>query len=82
MNLLFSPGGYYADYLSIGVGPGKLLSYGVFPQGTDSVNTCLLEDEGFTMVQILSRLWIKIILLRTYSTHGTQVLTICSRSME
>lgn len=43
MNLLFAPGGYYADYLSIGVGYGKLLSYGVFPQGTDSVNTCLLK---------------------------------------
>lgn len=43
MNLLFASGGYYADYLSIGVGYGKLLSYGVFPQGTDSVNTCLLK---------------------------------------
>ena len=28
---------------SIGVGYGKLLSFGVFPQGTDSVNTCLLK---------------------------------------
>lgn len=43
MNLLFAAGGYYDDYLSIGVGSGKLLSYGVFPQGTDSVNTCLLK---------------------------------------
>ena len=43
MNLLFAPGGYYDDYLNIGVGSGKLLSYGVFPQGTDSVNTCLLK---------------------------------------
>jgi hydrogenase large subunit len=40
-NLLFNT--YYSDYFSIGVGSGKLLSYGVFPQGTDSVNTLLLK---------------------------------------
>jgi hydrogenase large subunit len=40
-NLLFNT--YYSDYFSLGVGPGKLLSYGVFPQGTDSVNNLLLK---------------------------------------
>ncbi len=40
-NLLFNT--YYADYKTHGVGPGKLLSYGVFPQGTDSVNSFLLK---------------------------------------
>jgi hydrogenase large subunit len=44
MDLLFKAGtGYYKDYLNIGAGSGKLLSFGVFPQGTDSVNTCLLK---------------------------------------
>jgi hydrogenase large subunit len=44
MDLLFKPvTGYYKDYLSLGVGSGKLLSYGVFDQGTDSLNNYLIK---------------------------------------
>ena len=55
--LLFSTG-YYDDYFSIGVGPGKLLSYGVFPQGTDSVNTRLLKRgiyDGTSVVPVMDQ---------------------------
>ena len=55
--LLFSTG-YYDDYFSIGVGSGKLLSYGVFPQGTDSVNTRLLKRgiyDGTSVVPVMDQ---------------------------
>jgi hydrogenase large subunit len=58
MNLLFGTSGYYSDYSSIGVGPGKLLSYGVFPQGTDSVNTSLLKRgiyNGTSIVPVMDQ---------------------------
>ena len=55
--LLFSSG-YYDDYFSIGVGPKKLLSYGVFPQGTDSVNSLLLKRgiyNGTSVVPVMDQ---------------------------
>ena len=56
-NLLFNTG-YYNDYFSIGVGPGKLLSFGVFPQGTDSVNNLLLKRgiyNGTSVVPVMDQ---------------------------
>ena len=55
-NLLFNT--YYSDYFSLGVGPGKLLSYGVFPQGTDSVNSLLLKRgiyNGTSVVPVMDQ---------------------------
>ena len=56
VNLLFNT--YYSDYFSLGVGPGKLLSYGVFPQGTDSVNSLLLKRgiyNGTSVVPVMDQ---------------------------
>ncbi len=42
LDLIFSST-YYEDYHSIGAGSGKLLSYGVFRQGTGSTNDMLIK---------------------------------------
>jgi hydrogenase large subunit len=55
-NLLFNT--WYPDYFSIGAGPGKLLSFGVFPQGTDSVNNLLLKRgiyNGSSVVPVMDQ---------------------------
>ncbi len=41
MQLVFNT--YYSDYFSLGVGSGRLLSYGAFRQGTGSVGNLLIN---------------------------------------
>lgn len=41
MQLVFNT--YYSDYFSLGVGSGRLLSYGAFRQGTGSVGNLLMK---------------------------------------
>jgi hydrogenase large subunit len=52
MTLLFNT--YYSDYFSIGAGCGKLLAYGVFPQGTESVNNLLLKRGIYNGTSIIN----------------------------
>ena len=47
---------YYPDYYAIGVGSGKLLSYGVFRQGTGSINNMLIKRgiyDGSSVVDVM-----------------------------
>ena len=57
LDLLFDPvTGYYNDYNSIGTGSGKLLSYGVFRQGTGSTTNMLIKRgiyNGASVVEVM-----------------------------
>lgn len=54
LSLIFDT--YYSDYYSIGTGSGKLLSYGVFRQGTGSTTNMLIKRgiyNGSSVVEIM-----------------------------
>ena len=54
LSLIFDT--YYPDYYSIGAGSGKLLSYGVFRQGTGSINNMLIKRgiyDGSTVINVM-----------------------------
>ena len=54
LDLIFDT--YYPDYFSIGAGSGKLLSYGVFRQGTGSTGTMLIKRgiyDGSSVINVM-----------------------------
>ena len=54
LSLIFDT--YYPDYYAIGTGSGKLLSYGVFRQGTGSINNMLIQRgiyDGSTVINVM-----------------------------
>ncbi len=54
LDLLFNT--YYPDYFSIGVGSGRLLSYGAFRQNTGSTNSMLIKRgvyDGSSVIDIM-----------------------------
>jgi hydrogenase large subunit len=54
LSLIFDT--YYPDYFSIGAGSGRLLSYGVFRQGTGSTSTMLIKRgiyDGSSIINVM-----------------------------